>query len=311
VELEEIQDPVRILVNLAKSNEVQLMPQTNTELETASEYQILATAGNKVWLPGGRSATDQLLQWADFRPGETVLELASNLGESAIKLAQRYQVKVVGIERNPENVACARANVAAAGLSSQIEIVQANILYLEHLHEKFDYVLAEAILTSQSPSGKAKILESIKDCLKPGGKFLGHELVARHREAEIHQVLSETIRANSMPLSEINWIAACETAGLRVQHHQAGTMNLLNPWQMIRDEGGKAMVRFLWNICTRFLLRKQVIAMQQVFQQYSEDLGYIILAASLPPEGGRRATIAMVNREVEVCNVPHRDAFYD
>jgi SAM-dependent methyltransferase len=258
------------------------MPQ-KTDL-TAPDYQVLAAAGKKILQPGGQSATETLLEWANFQPGETVLELASNFGNSAIAIARRYQVKVVGIEKNPDTVAYARTNIAATGLSSRVEIVEGNVLHLEDLNEKFDYVLAEAILTAQSPTGKAKILESVRDHLKPDGKFLCHELVARHREAEIHQVLSEIIRSNSTPLSETNWIAACKTAGLMVQHHQVGTMNLLNPWHILPCEGGQSTIRFLWNLCTQVLLSRQILAMHYIFQKYKEELGYIIFSASLAPK---------------------------
>ena len=239
-------------------------------IEAASGYKMPTAVGKKILRPGGRSATKQLLQWAGFQPGETVLELAASLGEGAIAMAQQYQVKVVTLERDPDSVALARANIAAAGLSDQIEVIEGSVLQLDllwskqsyRLTEKFDYILAEAILTMQSASGKAKILGSIKDHLKPGGKFLSHELMASNRETEIHEVLSAAIRVNSTPLSEKNWIAAYESAGLVVQQDRVGAMKLLNPWQILRDE------------CTK--------AMLNVFYKYREDLGYIIMTASLP-----------------------------
>ncbi|WP_197984855.1 class I SAM-dependent methyltransferase [Leptolyngbya sp. Cla-17] len=141
------------------------MTQTKLNFETAPGHQILAAAGKKTLRPGGRVATEQLFQWANFQAGETVLELASSFGDSAIALAQRYNVRVVGIEKNPDSVVRACANVAAAGLSDQIQIIEGDIFHLDRLSEQFDYVLAEAILTMQSPIGKAKILTSIHDRL--------------------------------------------------------------------------------------------------------------------------------------------------
>ncbi len=255
------------------------MTQTKINFETAPGHQLLAAAGKKALRPGGRIATEQLFQWANFQPGETVLELASSFGDSAIALAQRYNLRVVGIEKNPDSIARARANVAAAGLSDRIQIIEGDIFHLDRLTEKFDYVLAEAILTMQPPSGKAKILTHVHDRLKPGGKFLSHELAAEHRETEIHQALAAAIRVNSMPLSEANWMAACETAGLTVEHHQTSPMNLLNPQQMLRDEGAIATARILWNILTQPALRKRVLAMRHVFQTYQQDLNYIVLCA--------------------------------
>jgi hypothetical protein len=62
---------------------------------TAPGHQILAAAGKKTLRPGGRKATEQLFTWANFQPGETVLELAASFGESAISLAKRFDVCVV------------------------------------------------------------------------------------------------------------------------------------------------------------------------------------------------------------------------
>ncbi len=255
------------------------MTQTKLNFETASGHQLLAAAGKKTLRPGGRIATEQLFQWANFQSGETVLELASSFGDSAIALVQRYNLRVIGIEKDSDSVARARANIAAAGLSDRIQIIEGDVFHLDRLSEQFDYVLAEAILTMQSPSGKAKILTGVHDRLKLGGKFLSHELATQNREAEIHHALAEAIRVNATPLSEANWMAACETAGLTVQQHHMGAMNLLNPQQMLRDEGAIGTARILWNVLTQPSLRKRVLAMRRVFQKYQQDLGYIVLCA--------------------------------
>lgn len=247
---------------------------------TATGHQVLAAAGKKMLRPGGRTATEQLLAWANFQPGETVLELAASFGYTAIALAKRYSVHVVGLEKNPESVAIARANVKAAGLEDRIDILEGDIFHLDRILHQFDYVLAEAILTMQSPSGKAKILSNIRDRLKPGGKFLSHELLAKQNEAEIRQALAQAIRVNSTPLSAAHWIEACETAGLQVQVHHTGPMMLLNPQAVVRDEGLIGSARILWNVLAHPPIRQRVLAMHQVFQQYQQDLGYIVLCAS-------------------------------
>ncbi|MGI0487227.1 SAM-dependent methyltransferase [Pantanalinema rosaneae CENA516] len=255
------------------------MTEATLNWQTATGHQVLAAAGKKYLRPGGRSATEQLFAWANFQPGETVLELASSFGYSAIALAQRYQVRVVGIEKNPDSVARARANVAAAGLTDQITFLEGDIFQLDQLSEQFDYVLAEAILSMQSPAGKAKILAGVRDRLKPGGKLLSHELLAQQHEAEIHRDLAQIIRSNTTPLSAQNWIAAMTTAGLSVQQHRTGGMALLNLRCMIHDEGLFSTCRILWNVATQRSIRQRVLAMHQVFEKYRHDLGYIILCS--------------------------------
>ncbi len=254
---------------------------TNTALnfKIAPGHEVLVAAGKRMLRPGGKLATKQLFEWADFQPGETVLELAASFGYSSIALAKRFGVKVVGVEKNPDSVARARANVAAAGLSDRVEIVEGDIFHLDRISQQFDWVLAEAILTMQSPSWKAKIVSGICDRLKPGGNFLSHELLARNRELEIHKALSEVIRVNSTPLSESGWIAVCQNAGLQVEKCQTGVMGFLNLRQMVEDEGFVGTLGILWNILSRSQIRDRILAMRRVFQHYQQDLGYIVISA--------------------------------
>ena len=255
------------------------MTNPTLNFSTASGHQVLAAAGKKYLRPGGLIATEQLFQWANFQPGETVLELASSFGDSAIFLAQRYHVKVVGIEKDADSVTRARANIRAAGLENQIEIIEGDIFHLDKVSGQFDYVLAEAILTMQSPQGKAKILAAIHNHLHLGGKFLSHELLARNQEEQIRADLAKVIRVNSTPLSEANWIDALATAELEVQQHLTGSMNLLNLSRMLQEEGIFNTLRILWNILTQPSIRNRVLAMRHVFHKYRHELGYIIMCA--------------------------------
>ncbi|HEY9878763.1 MAG TPA: class I SAM-dependent methyltransferase [Leptolyngbyaceae cyanobacterium] len=248
-------------------------------LETATGHQVMAAAGKKILRPGGRAATEQLFQWAAFKPGENVLELAASFGYSAIALAKRYGVRVVGLEKNPESVARAQANIRAAGLEDQVKVIEGDVFHLEQITEQFDYVLAEAILTMQSVPGKVKILKGVHDRLKPGGKFLSHELMACCQEEEIHKALAATLRANSTPLSEANWQKAFEEAGLRVIEHQTGAMGLLTPARVIQDEGWADAAKFAWNVLTRPHIRQRILPIRQVFKQYEQELSYILQLA--------------------------------
>ncbi|ACB53143.1 hypothetical protein cce_3795 [Crocosphaera subtropica ATCC 51142] len=249
---------------------------TTLNLATVPGHQVLATAGKKILRPGGKAATEQLLTWANFQPGETLLELAASFGESAIEIAKRYKVRVVGIEKNPDSVAKARENIKAAGLSNQITIIEGDIFHLDKMTDKFDYVLAEAILTMQSDVGKAKILSGVKNCLKPGGKFLSHEMLVRDNAEQVRKSLSESIRVNANPLTVSDWSNLCRDAGLAIQQQQTGNMGLLNLNQMINDEGLLRTVKIIWNVLTKPNLRRRVLQMRRSFQQQGKNLGYIV-----------------------------------
>lgn len=255
------------------------MTQTTLNLTTAPSHVVLAAAGKTVLRPGGRAATEKLFEWANFQRSETVLELASGLGNSAIALAKRYNVQVVGIERDPNRVAIAQVKARSAGLDRQVQFIQGNIFQLETISASFDYVLAEAILTMQTSAGKAKILAGVRDQLKIGGKFLSHELLARDHLESLHQNLTQVMRVNATPLPELDWIATFNQAGLTVTEQQTGAMRLLDPVQVLRDEGVIHTVQIAWNILTQPVIRDRIIKMRRVLTQHQQDLGYIALCA--------------------------------
>jgi len=261
------------------------MAQIQTDLRTAPGHQVLAAAGKQALRPGGFAATEQLLNWAHFQPGETLLELASSFGNNAIALAQRYGVRVVGLDKNPDSVSRAQANVEKAGLTHQITLMEGDIYHLDQLTEQFDYVLAEAILTMQPAPGKAKILAGIRDRLKPKGQFLSHELLVRGSNPEaICRDLAATIRVNAQPLSSENWIEAHQQAGLTVRHHHTGPMTLLNPQHIAREEGLPTLLTMGWTMLTRPIIRDRILSMRDVFVRYGSDLGYIILCTEKASE---------------------------
>jgi cyclopropane fatty-acyl-phospholipid synthase-like methyltransferase len=254
---------------------------TTLNFATAPGHQVLAAAGKKILRPGGKAATEQLFTWANFQPGETVLELAASFGESAIQMAQRFNVRVVGIEKNPDSVAKARKNIKAAGLEDRVTIIEGDIFQLDKITDKFDYVLAEAILTMQADAGKAKILSGIKNCLKPGGKFLSHEMLVRDNKTEVHQSLSQTIRVNANPLTISQWSTACKNAGLTLQQQETGKMGLLNFGQILRDEGLFNTVKIAGNVLTNPNLRQRILQMRRNFQQQRNNIGYIVFWADI------------------------------
>lgn len=131
----------------------------------------------------------------------------------------------------------------------------------------------------QSPTGKAKILSGVRDRLKVGGKFLSHELLARDHLELLRQDLTQAIRVNATPLTEADWIDTFYHAGLTVMQQQTGTMRLLDPIQVLQDEGIVHTAQIVWNVMTQPVMRDRILTMPQVLTQRQPDLGYITLCA--------------------------------
>lgn len=131
----------------------------------------------------------------------------------------------------------------------------------------------------QSDVGKAKILAAIKNHLKPGGKFLSHEMLVRNNESKVRQSLAQSIRVNANPLTDEEWSTALQKVGLTIQQQQTGTMGLLTLRQMMRDEGILRTIKIGWNILINPNLRQRVLEMRHDFQQQGNNIGYIVLVA--------------------------------
>jgi cyclopropane fatty-acyl-phospholipid synthase-like methyltransferase len=131
----------------------------------------------------------------------------------------------------------------------------------------------------QSLPGKTKVVKSIRQKLKPGGKFLSQEMLVMDKEEEIHKVLAKVIRVNSAPLSLHHWTELYAEAGLQVQQTHSGGMELLNLKQLIRDEGLGGTIRIAKNILTNPPLRERVLEMRRTYLNYQNELGYIAICA--------------------------------
>jgi SAM-dependent methyltransferase len=161
-----------------------------------------------------------------------------------------------------------------------VQIIQGDIFHLEQISEQFDYVLAEAILTMQADAGKAKILRGVYERLKPGGRFLSHELrVEGDNTDTICRELSATIRVNAAPLSKDGWIKLVEQAGFVVENYNIGPMTLLNPSRIAQEEGISTLLTIAWNMLARPTIRERILSMRETFMRYHNDLGYIVLTA--------------------------------
>ncbi len=140
---------------------------------------------------------------AQLTPECKVLEVACNMGTTSIELAQRFGCTVCAIDMDKNALAKARANVAAAGLESQIQFLEANASKLPFDDASFDVVINEAMLTMYVDKAKAKLIAEYYRVLKPGGRLLTHDIMYTRSElaANKQTLLEQVVKSNVSPMT--------------------------------------------------------------------------------------------------------------
>lgn len=131
-------------------------------------HTFLAKLGKTRLRPGGKEATDWLIQQGAFSQDKQVLEVACNMCTTSIYLAHTYGCHIQGVDINKKALEKAQENISAAGLESYIQVQQANAVKLPFDDNQFDIVLNEAMLTMLPIAIKEKALREYYRVLKPG-----------------------------------------------------------------------------------------------------------------------------------------------
>jgi hypothetical protein len=80
-----------------------------------------------------------------------------------------------------------------------------------------------------------------------------------------------------MTVSE--WKTLLQREGLTVKAEATAPMHLLEPSEMIRNEGLAGMARIAWNVLQNPAARQRIHAMRRVFRQYDRNMAALMLVA--------------------------------
>ena len=129
--------------------------------------------------PGGIALTEHLGAMLRLGPDQRVLDVASGQGMSAIRLAQRFDCIVIGIEYSPTMVEKANHAAAAAGVAHLVSFQQGDAEHLSLPASSFDAVICECAFCTFPD--KATAMSEFVRVLKPGG-YVGMSDLTRNGE---------------------------------------------------------------------------------------------------------------------------------
>ncbi|OJT27474.1 SAM-dependent methyltransferase [Archangium sp. Cb G35] len=119
------------------------------------------------YVPTPQPVVDAMLEVADVKPGDVLYDLGSGDGRIVVTAAQRFGVRGVGIDINPERVQEAEANAKAAGVERLTDFRQEDIF-------KADFGEATVVTMYLLPSVNNRLKPKLLNDLKPGTRIVSH-----------------------------------------------------------------------------------------------------------------------------------------
>jgi phospholipid N-methyltransferase len=255
------------------------LPGEHLDFETMPGHWLLAQLGKRVLRPGGLELTVQMLDALDLQPGDAVVEFAPGLGVTARMTLARSPASHTAVERDQDAARVVRSYLR--GPEQTCIVGQAGDTGLPS--ESATVLYCEAMLTMESASRKAAILDEAHRLLENNGRYGIHELcllpddLAEDKKKEIQKELAKAIRVNARPLTPSEWRNQLALAGFSIQAESRAPMELLAVKRFVQDEGLGGTLKFSGSLLRNPAAQRRVWQMRTVFEKYKDHLGAIML----------------------------------
>ncbi|MEG9532649.1 class I SAM-dependent methyltransferase [Mannheimia indoligenes] len=242
-------------------------------------HHFLARLGKTRLRPGGKVATDWLIGSGDFSKDKKVLEVACNMGTTAIQLAKQFECQIIGIDLDEDALEKARENIKDQEVEHLVQIQRANATKLPFEDESFDIVINEAMLTMLPQEVKEKAIREYFRVLKPNGFLLTHDIMLNTDNAdELLAELRDAINITVSPLTKPDWKALFHHCGFRNVETFSGEMSLLSPKGLIHDEGVLGAMKIVGN-ALKPENREMFNKMYKIFNDPDQKLGFVAVCS--------------------------------
>ena len=246
-------------------------------------HWMLAKLGKKVLRPGGKKLTNWMIDNAN-PTNKRVVEFAPGLGITAAEILDRNPKTYTGVDQDPDAATATTLSTKQARLGIPTEVINGVASDTGLPAGSADLVVGEAMLTMQGEKGKAAIVSEANRILATGGRYAIHELLLTPNNVDqtvadnLRKALATTIKVNARPLTATEWSELLENNGFKVLSIKVAPMGLLQPKQMIEDEGPRVL-KIMFNLARNPQARKRVLAMRKVFSENAQNLGAISIIA--------------------------------
>jgi hypothetical protein len=119
------------------------------------------------WVPLRMNTVDRMLELANIKPGETVMDLGSGDGRLLIRAVKNHQARGVGVELNPIMAWVSRLDLGMRRMNKDIKIKRQDMC-------KTDISQADVIMTYLLPEANQKLEKKVMIEAKPGARVISY-----------------------------------------------------------------------------------------------------------------------------------------
>jgi precorrin-6B methylase 2 len=224
-----------------------------------------------VWVPTPQTLVDKMLDLAEVKPGELVMDLGSGDGRTVITAAKRGAT-AIGIEYNPDMVELSKRNAAQAGVTARATFMKADLF-------ETDLSKAQVITMFLLPSINMKLRPKILN-LKPGTRIVSNTFTMEDWQADQTATVEDDCTSWCTALL---WIVPAKVAGnWRLPN---GTLRLKQEFQNVSGTlGGRPI--------TEVKLRGDTLTFTANGQMYTARvLGEVMTGVGATAWWGRKVSV--------------------
>ena len=134
------------------------------------------------YVPTPQVVVDRMLELAQIKPGDTVVDLGSGDGRIMITAAQRYGARGFGVELNPRLVESSNQAARSAGVADRVKFLQQDLF-------KTDFREADVLTLYLLPDVNMVLRPKILAELKPGTRVVSHDYGMGPWRPEVEEII--------------------------------------------------------------------------------------------------------------------------
>jgi precorrin-6B methylase 2 len=119
------------------------------------------------YVPTPQEVVDEMLKLADIKKGDVLYDLGCGDGRIVVTAAQRYGIRAVGVDINPERIKEANENARKAGVLNRVKFIEGDLF-------ETDFKEANVMTLYLLPGVNMKLRPKIQSDLKAGSRVVSH-----------------------------------------------------------------------------------------------------------------------------------------